>query len=79
MERAALETSMTYTGHVQGGVVVFDGPERPPEGIVVRVEETGARRIPGVGEGLDRLAGQAQGLPPDLSVNLDKYKRERPS
>jgi hypothetical protein len=30
---------MTYTGRVEKGVVVFDGPTKPNEGSVVRVEE----------------------------------------
>lgn len=30
---------MNYTGHVEKGVVVFDGPARPPERATVRVQE----------------------------------------
>lgn len=30
---------MTYTGHVENGVVVFDGAARPQEGTAVRVED----------------------------------------
>jgi hypothetical protein len=32
-----------------------------------------------VGEALDRLAGQASGLPADLAQRHDQYRRERPS
>jgi hypothetical protein len=30
---------MTYTGRVERGVVILDGPERPREGAIVRVVE----------------------------------------
>jgi hypothetical protein len=68
---------MTYTGHVEKGVVVFDGPVRPPEGAAVRVEEVETEQASGVGDGLDRLAGRAKGLPADLAERHDHYRRER--
>ena len=67
---------MTYKGRVQHGVVVLEGPDRPREGAVVRVEELPAETK--VGEALDRLAGQAQGLPADLAERHDQYRRRRP-
>ena len=66
---------MTYTGRVDKGVVVFDGPERPPEGTVVRVEQVNDQS--NVGESLDKLAGRAVGLPADLAERHDQYRRER--
>ena len=73
---------MTYTGRVQNGVVVFEGAHKPLEGAVVRVDEvTPSNTAPAngatVGEALDRLAGQAQGLPSDLAEQHDRYRRER--
>ncbi|MBI4579676.1 MAG: hypothetical protein HY718_08245 [Planctomycetes bacterium] len=67
---------MTYTGRVDKGVVVFDGPVRPPDRVTVRVEELPAAGT-NVGEALDRLAGQAKGLPADLAQRHDYYRRER--
>ena len=65
---------MSYKGHVENGVVVFDGPLKPPEGTKVLVQVVGNRKV---GEGLARLAGKAKGLPPDFSERHDDYKRER--
>ncbi len=66
---------MTYKGRVEHGVVVLEGSQRPPEGAVVRVEEERPEKQ--VGEALDMLAGQAQGLPADLAERHDRYRRER--
>jgi hypothetical protein len=64
---------MAYKGHVQNGVVVFDGPGRPLEGAVVRVEEVPAAAAPNWGEVLKDLIGAAEGLPEDLAENHDHY------
>ena len=72
---------MTYAGRVKGGVVVFEGADRPVDGAQVRVEvvkqadETSAP----VGEQLAKLAGAAKGLPSDLAERHDHYRRERGS
>ena len=66
---------MTYAGHVEHGVVVLDGPQRPSEGTIVRVVEEATE--PRVGAALDLLAGQALGLPADLAERHDQYRRER--
>lgn len=68
---------MTYKGRVENGVVVFEGPQRPAEGTVVRVNEVTPETSRPVGEELDKLAGQAQGLPPDLAQRHDHHRRER--
>ncbi|MCL2641287.1 MAG: hypothetical protein FWD53_10610 [Phycisphaerales bacterium] len=67
---------MTYVGHVEKGVVVFEGTERPLDGTKVTVAVAPASNGT-VGEGFDRLAGQARNLPPDLAANHDQYRRER--
>jgi hypothetical protein len=72
---------MTYTGRVRGGVVVFEGAERPVDGVEVRVEvvtQGGVSERP-VGEQLAKLAGAAKGLPADLVARHDHYRRERQS
>jgi hypothetical protein len=68
---------MSYLGHVKRGVVIFDGPIRPPEGAVVQVVEVAPVNGKKIGEGLDRLAGTAKGLPADLAAKHNKYRRER--
>ena len=69
---------MTYRGHVQNGVVVFDEPAGLPEGAQVRVEvlpnEPSSSDQPAtLNERLRAVIGAAQGLPPDASVNVDHY------
>jgi len=68
---------MTYRGHVQNGVVVFDEPQRPADGTPVIVDEVSSSQQATVGDALDRLAGKAQGLPSDLASRHDHYRRER--
>ena len=72
---------MTYAGRIKGGVVVFDGAERPVDGARVRVEvEKQADDCAGpAGEQLAKLAGAAKGLPADLAERHDDYRRERGS
>jgi hypothetical protein len=67
-------------GHVRNGVVVLDDPDALPEGTRVSVEPVSrpgkkvkAASAPTVGPALVRLAGKAQGLPPDAARNLDHY------
>jgi len=69
---------MSFIGHIRNGVVVFDVPVPIPEGSEVRVELsvgsiTPAEELPPLYESIKHLIGQAKGLPPDMSVNLDHY------
>jgi len=71
---------MSYRGHVRNGVVVFEGSVSLPEGTPVTVDVSSAPRdeqaeeeIPTLYERLEPFIGQAHGLPPDASVNLDHY------
>lgn len=64
---------MTYIGRVKQGVVVFDGPTRPPEGAEVRIEEVTAESGPTWGEVFKGVIGAAEGLPPDMAENHDHY------
>jgi hypothetical protein len=65
---------MTYNGRVEKGVVVFDGPARPPEGTEVRVEEVQpAGQESSWGEVFKDLIGAAEGLPEDMAENHDHY------
>jgi hypothetical protein len=71
---------MVYRGHVENGVVRLEDAAILPEGAKVEVrllaenpapdEETG---VPSIIETLKDFVGKAEGLPPDMSVNLDHY------
>ena len=68
---------MTYRGRVENGVIVFDGPDRPPEGAEVSVRvlkgrKRGKRGPSPLYQRLKPILGMADG-PPDASVNLDHY------
>ena len=69
---------MTFRGKVQGGIIVFDGATRPPEGAVVSVNviETLPKTeasAPTWAEVFKDVIGQAKGLPADSSKNHDHY------
>ena len=64
---------MTYVGHVQRGVVVFDGPQRPPDGVAVRIEEVAITEQQNWGEVFKDLIGTVEGLPQDMADNHDHY------
>jgi hypothetical protein len=71
---------MTYRGHVNNGVVVFDDAVTLPEGLSVQIEpadsipdEDDEKNIPTLLERLAPFVGKLEGLPPDASVNVDHY------
>ena len=70
---------MTYRGQVRNGVVVLEGNPPLAEGTAVRVEalEDSAQN-PNVWDELLKLAGTAEGLPPDASRNVDHYLYGQP-
>jgi hypothetical protein len=65
---------MTYIGKVQDGTVVFDGDEKPQDGLTVRVEtiEGNTDDLP-IGQKLLALAGIIKDGPADGSINVDHY------
>jgi hypothetical protein len=71
---------MTFEGHVKNGVVLLDNGATLPEGARVHVklvpadaETVSADDAPTLYESLARFIGKAEGLPPDMSINLDHY------
>ncbi len=71
---------MTYRGYVKNGVVILEAPAELPDGTQVRVEPLSVQQsdadeedLPTLYERLEPFVGKAQGLPPDMSVNLDHY------
>jgi len=64
---------MTYTGTVQGGVIVLKAGSCLPDGTTVRVEPVEAGDdLERLRKGLLELAGTVSG-PPDLARNHDHY------
>ncbi|MCC6798246.1 MAG: hypothetical protein IT366_24245 [Candidatus Hydrogenedentes bacterium] len=67
---------MTYRGHIENGVVILDEPLSLPDGTTVSVEPVSAEleaQYAALREGLLRLAGTIDDMPPDMSENLDHY------
>jgi len=74
------DAPMTYRGHVKNGVVVLDGPARPPDGAAVTVGLLGqaqpagtSRKAPTLYQRLKPFIGLTGHLPPDASANVDHY------
>jgi hypothetical protein len=73
------EKAMTCRGRVKNGVVVLDDPTALPDGTEVSVRpltakaKQGRKRPVTIRKGLLKLAGKAEGLPPDAARNLDHY------
>lgn len=72
---------MTYRGHVENGVVVFDDEIVLPEGTQVQVDlilpVTEDAEPPSLYERLKPVIGMAEGLPSDLAQNHDHYLHGR--
>jgi len=72
---------MTYSGHVENGVIVLDElPTALPEGTKVRVElvasdqpSAPSQERPTLSEQFKGLIGKAEGLPVDMAENHDHY------
>ena len=69
---------MSFRGHVEKGVVVFDEPIAIPEGTVVDVVVHGTSEAsvppgPSLWDRLKDVVGQAEGLPPDASTRVDHH------
>jgi len=69
---------MTYRGHVQSGVVVFDGPQTPPEGATVEVAVLSSDEKRPLRDMLLEFAGTIDGLPSDMAAQHDHYIHGRP-
>ncbi len=64
---------MTLTGHIQNGVVVFDGQASLPEGteVEVAVRDSASDSRPTLWDRLGDVVGRAAGLPADASTRTD--------
>lgn len=70
---------MTYRGHIQNGVVVFDGGAPLPDGTIVNVEPVSANQTSAKREGsslverLKGVVGSIDDLPADFAAQHDHY------
>ena len=65
---------MGYRGHVKNGMVVLDEPTALPEGTEVEIHPLlNNSKSPTSASDLMQFAGQARGLAPDASANVDHY------
>lgn len=70
---------MTYRGHVQNGVVVFDEPTPLPDGVRVHIEPAETEEeFPPLSERLKDAIGIIDDLPPDMAEQHDHYIHGRP-
>jgi hypothetical protein len=69
---------MTYRGHVQSGVVVFDGDQKPPEGAAVEIAVLSTELGGSLRDMLLEFAGTIEGLPSDMAAQHDHYIHGRP-
>jgi hypothetical protein len=66
---------MSFTGHIQNGVVVFDEANSLPDGTAVEMAVLAAEphNPPSLWDRLKPVAGKAEGLPADASTRVDHY------
>jgi hypothetical protein len=64
---------MSFQGHIENGVVVFDEPVALPEGAVVRVELADAAERKTLAERFKNIIGTVHDLPADMADNHDHY------
>jgi hypothetical protein len=66
---------MSFTGHMQNGVFVFDEAISLPDGTVVEVtvRESQPESRPSLWDRLQSVVGKADGLPADASTRVDHY------
>lgn len=68
---------MSFEGHIENGVVVFDEPITVPAGTLVRVEVIAATRKTLV-KRFENVIGAGVDLPEDLAKNHDHYLHGTP-
>jgi hypothetical protein len=69
---------MSFQGHIENGVVVFDEPAALPEGAVVRVELAGAPARKTLAERYKDIIATVHDLPEDMADNHDHYLHGTP-
>ena len=70
---------MSFQGHIENGVVVFDEPVLLPEGASVRVELVAAPVRKTLAERYKDIIGTVHDLPEDMAENHDHYLHGTPN
>ncbi len=75
---------MTFQGHIENGVAVFDEPVSLPDGMKVRIVlvDTAAPKQAGrktLAERFKNVTGAVDDLPEDLAENHDHYLHGKPN
>ena len=69
---------MSFQGHVENGVVVFDEPVTLPEGTAVRVQPVTTPSRKTLAERFKNVIGAGVDLPEDMARNHDHYLHGTP-
>jgi hypothetical protein len=69
---------VSFEGHIENGVVVFDQPMSLPEGTAVRVEAVALPSRKTLAERFKDVIGAGVNLPEDLAANHDHYRHGTP-
>jgi hypothetical protein len=72
------ESRMSFQGHIENDVVVFDEPTSLPEGAVVRVELAAAPPRKTLAERFKNIIGTVHDLPEDMAENHEHYLHGTP-
>jgi hypothetical protein len=64
---------MSFTGHIQNGMVVFDTPVSLPDGTCVEITLLTQHNQPTHFDRFKEIIGAAVGLPKDFAENHDHY------
>jgi hypothetical protein len=69
---------MTFQGHIQNGVAVFDEPMTLPDGTKVQIVPAASPAPKSLAERFQNIIGAADDLPADLAENHDHYLHGTP-
>jgi hypothetical protein len=69
---------MSFQGHIENGVAIFDEPTSLPDGMKVRIVPVTDHSRKTLAERFKNIIGAAQELPKDMAENHDHYLHGTP-
>ncbi len=69
---------MSFEGHIQNGVAVFDEPVSLPDGLKVRIVPVADASRKTLAERFKNIIGVVDDLPEDMAENHDQYLHGSP-
>jgi len=69
---------MSFEGHIQNGVAVFDHPISLPEGMRVKIVPVDESAVTTLAERFQNIIGAVDDLPEDMAANHDHYLHGTP-